>query len=146
MSQSFDSGQHWSTTPTALALPGDQFMPWSVYDTSGRLRIGFFDRSVDPANHTYAYSLATETSGGSLSFTVGQVSDFNSDPTQGDRWFARSVPNSGFSNATAFLGDYSNIAATSAGGVVAYWTDMRNPATLGGVTRQGEDAYFAAAK
>jgi hypothetical protein len=33
-------------------------------------------------------------------------------------------------------------AATPDGGVVAYWTDMRNPANFGGVTRSGEDAYF----
>jgi len=27
--------------------------------------------------------------------------------------------------------------------VVAYWTDMRNDVTFAGVTRKGEDAYFA---
>jgi len=49
VSQSFDAGATWSA-PTPLGLPGDQFMPWGVYDTSGHLRIGMFDRSVDPAN------------------------------------------------------------------------------------------------
>jgi hypothetical protein len=29
--------------------------------------------------------------------------------------------------------------------VVAYWTDMRNPATFAGRTGSGEDAYFAKA-
>ncbi len=28
---------------------------------------------------------------------------------------------------------------------VAYWTDMRNDATFAGITRKGEDAYFARA-
>ena len=143
VSQSFDGGQTWSA-PTALALDGDQFMPWGVYDTSGKLRIGFFDRSVDTANHIYGYTVATETSDGSLTFGEAVVSTVNSDPTQGDRWFARTV-NTNFPHATAFMGDYSNIAATAAGGVVAYWTDMRNDASLGGVTRKGQDAYFAAA-
>jgi hypothetical protein len=41
------------------------------------------------------------------------------------------------------LGDYSNIAATADGGVVAYWTDMRNDATFAGATGHGEDAFFA---
>jgi hypothetical protein len=50
--------------------------------------------------------------------------------------------NAAFPHATAFLGDYSNIAATADGGVVAYWTDMRNGVTFAGVTRKGEDAYF----
>ena len=66
----------------------------------------------------------------------------NSDPTTSDLWFARTV-NPAFPNATAFLGDYSNIAATADGGVVAYWTDMRNDATFAGATRHGEDAFFA---
>ena len=119
-------------------------MPWSAYDKFGRLRIGFFDRSVDVNNHKYAYSLATENVAGSLSFTSGAVSTVNSDPTTGDRWFARNV-NANFLNATAFLGDYSGIAVMPDGSVVAYWTDMRNDATFGGVTRKGEDAYFGTA-
>jgi len=140
-SQSFDSGQTWSS-PSALALAGDQFMPWGAYDRSGKLRIGFFDRSVDPANHKYGYSLATEMTAGSLNFTRALISTVDSDPTTGDRWFGRSV-NPAFPHATAFLGDYSNIATTADGGVVAYWTDMRNDATFAGITRKGEDAYFA---
>jgi hypothetical protein len=142
VSQSFDHGATWSA-PTALTLSGDQFMPWGAYDTSGRLRIGFFDRSVDSANHKYGYTLATETAPGTLTFTETLVSTVLSDPTTGDRWFARNVSPS-FPHATAFLGDYSNIAALPNGGVVAYWTDMRNPATFRGITRQGEDAFFAA--
>src|SRR5262249_57571248 len=108
VSQSYDRGQTWSS-PAALALAGDQFMPWGAYDTSGKLRIGFFDRSVDPANHKYGYTLATERTGGSLSFTKAVISTVDSDPTTGDRWFARNV-NPAFPHATAFLGDYSNIA------------------------------------
>jgi hypothetical protein len=141
VSQSFDRGHTWSS-PTALKLSGDQFMPWSAYDASGALRIGYFDRSIDPANHKYGYSIATEAGAGSLTFTTKQVTTALSDPTTGDRWFARTV-NPAFPNATAFLGDYSTIATTAAGGVVAYWTDMRNSATLAGITRSGEDAYFA---
>ena len=143
VSQSFDRGRTWSS-PVALALAGDQFMPWGAYDVSGKLRIGFFDRSVDPANHKYGYTLATEMTGGSLNFTRTVISTVDSDPTTGDRWFSRNV-NLAFPHATAFLGDYSNIAATADGGVVAYWTDMRNDATFAGITRKGEDAYFARA-
>jgi hypothetical protein len=67
-----------------------------------------------------------------------------SDPTKDDRWFAATVDPS-FPHATTFLGDYSNIAVTPTGGVVAYWTDLRQPACFAGVCRQGEDAFFAAA-
>jgi hypothetical protein len=142
VSQSFDHGQHWSS-PTAIALPGDQFQSWATYDTSGRLRIGTFDRQYDPANHLYGYTVLTETAPGSLTFNGTRVSTASSDPTTGDRWFAANL-NSSFPFATAFLGDYSNIAATPSGGVVAYWTDMRNQACFAGRCGHGEDAYFAA--
>ena len=142
VSQSFDRGQTWSA-PVPVALPGDQFQPWSAYDTHGRLRIGTFDRSVDPANHLYNYSLATETAPGSLAFTTAPVSSQTSDPTSGDRWFAATV-NPAFPFATSFLGDYSNIAIVPDGsGVVSYWTDMRNPVDFAGRAGHGEDAYFA---
>ena len=141
VSQSFDRGVTWSA-PVSLALTGDQFMPWGAYDTTGRLRIGTFDRSVDAANHKYAYSIATETGSGTLAFTTAAITTVNSDPTTGDRWFARTV-NSAFPFGTSFLGDYSNIAATANGGVVAYWTDLRVDSTFAGRTGHGEDAFFA---
>jgi hypothetical protein len=144
VSESTDGGSTWST-PTAIARSGDQFMPWAAYDTAGRLRVGFFDRSYDGANHKYGYSIATETSPGS--FSTAQVSTALSDPTTNDEWFAASI-NSSFPEATAFLGDYSNIAALPSGGVAAYWTDMREencwPAGPG-CGRHGEDAYFGIA-
>jgi hypothetical protein len=146
VSESLDGGATWSS-PTPIQLPGDQFMPWAAFDGSGTLRIGFFDRSYDSANHLYGYTIATETSPGT--FTTSQVTTALSDPTMNDRWFARNV-DSAFPNATAFLGDYSNIAAISgtSSGVVAYWTDMRLENCWGlapGCGRTGEDAFFAKA-
>jgi hypothetical protein len=74
---------------------------------------------------------------------TSKVSTVSSDPTTGDRWFAPTV-NQAFPNATAFIGDYSNIAATPSGGVVAYWTDLREQACFAGVCRHGSDGFFAA--
>jgi hypothetical protein len=139
VSQSFDNGRTWSA-PAAIKLAGDQFMPWGAYDARGRLRIGTFDRSGDPANHTYNYSLATQTGSG---FSVVTASTVVSDPTTGDRWFARNV-NPNFPNATAFLGDYSNIAVVpGTTTVLTYWTDLREQACFAGICRHGEDAFFA---
>ena len=143
VSQSFDRGRTWSS-PTALTLSGDQFMPWGAYDSDGLLRIGFFDRQYDAANHKYGFSLATESSPGSVAFTTSQLTTALSDPTRGDRWFAATA-DAAFPFATTFLGDYGNIAAVPSGGVVAYWTDMRLDATFAGRTGHGEDAFFAAA-
>jgi hypothetical protein len=142
VSQSTDRGRTWSA-PKALTLRNDQFMPWGAYDTGGRLRIGTFDRSISGANHVYGYTLATESTPGSTGFTTRLVSTARSQPTRDDRWFANTV-NPAFPFATSFLGDYSNIAATPSGGVVAYWTDMRKQACFAGRCGHGEDAYFAA--
>jgi hypothetical protein len=141
VSQSFNGGQTWST-PVALAAPGDQFQPWAAYDSSGKLHIGYFDRSYDPANHKYGYTLATETTAGSLSFSTTQLTTTLSDPTQGDRWFSGLTVNSSFPHPTAFLGDYSGIAA-GPGGVVGYWTDLRNTVCFTVRCGTGEDAFFA---
>ena len=143
VSQSFDRGRTWSA-PVALTLPGDQFMPWGAYDSGGVLRIGLFDRRYDAANHRYGYSLATETPAGALTFATTQLTTALSDPTTGNRWFAAMV-NPAFPFATRFLGDYSNIAAVPSGGIVAYWTDLRETACFAGRCRQGQDAFFAAA-
>jgi hypothetical protein len=135
--------RHWSS-PIALTLKGDQFMPWGAYDSAGLLRIGTFDRQYDAANHMYGYSLSTETSAGTLTFTTTELTTARSDPTTGDRWFARS-PNPKFPFATTFLGDYSNIAAFPSGGIAAYWTDMRQQACFGARCGHGEDAFYATA-
>ena len=141
VSQSLDRGRHWSA-PVSLLLAGDQFMPWGAYDKNGILRIGLFDRSYDVANHQYGYTIASETGPGTLSFNLSQTTTALSDPTSADRWFAATASPS-FPFATSFLGDYSNIAATPSGGVVAYWTDMRRQACFGVRCGRGEDAFFA---
>jgi hypothetical protein len=143
VSQSFDRGRNWSA-PVALTLLRDQWMPWGAYDATGRLRIGTFDRQYDPANHLYGYTLATETTAGSLAFGTTQVTTALSDPTRDNRWFAATL-NPSFPAANAFIGDYSNIAIVPGmtGGVVSYWTDLRLQACFGGACGHGEDAFFA---
>jgi hypothetical protein len=143
VSQSFDRGRSWSA-PVALTLARDQWMPWGAYDATGRLRIGTFDRRYDPANHLYGYTLATETTAGSLAFGTTQVTTALSDPTRDNRWFAATV-NPNFPAANAFIGDYSNIAIVpgTTGGVVSYWTDLRLQACFAGACGHGEDAFFA---
>jgi hypothetical protein len=144
VSQSLDGGATWSA-PTVFAKAGDQFMPWGAYDASGMLRIGYFDRSYDPANHAYGYTLATEKNWGSLNFKFAQWTTALSDPTQGDRWFSGRTPNPAFPNPTTFLGDYSGIAAAPDGSVVALWTDMSLLTSFAGRTGASEDAFYGSA-
>ena len=141
VSQSYDRGHTWSA-PSAIALANDQWMPWGEFDGSGRLRVGMYDRSADPANDVYMYSIATELAPGTLSFTVSPVSTVASDPTKGDRWAA--TVNPAFPHSTFWLGDYSNIAIVpGTTHVAAYWTDMRETACWAFRCGHGEDAYFA---
>jgi hypothetical protein len=143
VSQSWDGGHTWSS-PAAILSPGDQFMPWAAYDSAGKLRIDYFDRSYDPANHKYGYTLATETTPGSLSYTYEQLTTALSDPTQGDRWFSSPTVNPNFPYPTRGLGDYSGIAVSPSGGVVALWTDLRLNTCFNGRCGAAEDAFFAA--
>jgi len=141
VSQSFDGGQTWSS-PIALTIANDQFQPWGAYDKTGHLQIGYFDRSYDPLNEQYGYSVASEVTPGSLAFTTQEVSTALSDPTKNDAWFRRNG-NAAFPNATGFLGDYSNIAILGNGNVGAFWTDMRNPSGFPGrATLAGEQGFF----
>jgi hypothetical protein len=141
VSQSFDGGQTWSS-PIALTIANDQFQPWAAYDRTGRLQIGYYDRSYDPSNEKYGYSVASETTPGSLVFTTQEVSTALSDPTKNDAWFRRNG-NAAFPNATGFLGDYSNITILGNGNVGAFWTDMRNPSGFPGrATLAGEQGFF----
>jgi hypothetical protein len=142
VSQSSDGGATWSA-PTAITAAGDQFMPWGAYDSSGTLRIGYFDRSYDPANHMFGYTLATETSPGSLAFATTELTTTLSDPTKGDRWFSGITVNNAFPHPTRFLGDYSGIAGGA--GATALWTDLRNTVCFTVRCGAGEDAFYAAA-
>jgi hypothetical protein len=142
VSQTFNGGQTWSA-PTAISSPGDQFMPWAAYDSSGSLHIGYFDRSYDPENHKFGYTLASETSPGSLSFSFSQLTSELSNPTQGDRWFSGVTVNAAFPHPSRFIGDYSGIAAAPDGSILGYWTDMRQNVCFTTRCGSGEDAYFA---
>src|SRR5262249_29902502 len=52
-------------------------------------------------------------------------------------------PHGNFHDASAFIGDYSNIAILGNGGVGAYWTDMRNPSGFPGrAAEAGEQGFF----
>ena len=144
VSQSTNGGRTWSA-PIAIAARGDQFMPWASYGGDGRLRVGYFDRSYDPANHKFGYTLATENRAGTLAFATTQVTTALSDPTRDNRWFSGRTPNPAFPHPTSFLGDYSGIDSAQ-GFTAALWTDLRNAVCFGGRCGHGEDAMYATSR
>jgi hypothetical protein len=140
VSQSFDGGQTWFA-PTAIQAPGDQFQPWGAYNASGQLQVGYYDRSYDPANHKYGFTLASETDPGSLNFTFQQVTTVLSDPTR-DCGFPWAVTvNTAYPHPTPFVGDYCGITIVpGTNKVAALWTDLREQSVYGGYA---SDAFFA---
>lgn len=142
ISQSFDRGRTWST-PVVLSLPGDQFQPSAVFDGTGHLRVGFFDRSYDPANRKYGYTLASENTPGSLTFSLRQVTTALSDPTHDDHFQAEKTYSPAFAHPTRTIGDHGALVATPTG-VAALWTDLRDQVCFGGRCGAGQGSYFAA--
>ncbi len=140
VSETRNAGRSWSP-PTAIHLPNDQFMPWAAYDSQGRLRVGFFDRSYDPANHKYGYTLASEGAPGSLAFSMAHISTALSDPTR-DNTASRGTINPAFPNPAASIGDYTAIAVGPTF-VAALWTDLRETGCVSGRCGFRQDAYFA---
>jgi len=140
VSETYAGGRTWST-PRAIHRPNDQFMPWAAYDAHGVLQVGFFDRAYDPANHRYGFTLATEKAPGSLQFSFRKVSTVLSDPTR-DNLASRGTINPAFPFPAVSVGDYPGIAVTP-DAVVAYWTDLRNDACIGGRCGHRQDSYFA---
>ena len=133
-----------------LVGPGGAHARARPVDALGRLRRQrqAADRnirpSVDAGEHLYGYTLATETSAGSLAFGTTQVTTALSDPT---RATAGSPPRS--TRTSRSRTRLSATTATSrsfpaaAGGVVSYWTDLRVEACFAGRCGHGEDAFFA---
>ena len=140
VAESFDAGRTWTTK--IFTVRNDQFFPWAAFDRSGELRVGYMDRSYDAANHKYGFTLATETSPGSLTFTTQQVTNVLSDPTRDDRWFSGTTINAAFPHPTSFIGDYNGIAA-GPNGIATLWTDLRAQVTFGGRSGSGSNAEFA---
>lgn len=140
VSQTSDGGRTWSP-PSPIRQPNDQFMPWAAYDNHGLLRVGYFDRSYDPANHKYGYTLATESSPGSLTFSTAQVSTALSDPTR-DNTATRGTINPAFPNPAVSIGDYTAVAVGPTF-VATMWTDLRETGCVNGRCGFRQDAYFA---
>ncbi|MGE5226475.1 MAG: sialidase family protein [Planctomycetaceae bacterium] len=137
LSESWDAGRHWSAPSVVGADPSnDQFFPSVVFLSDGRLVVGMMDRSYDPANHAYAYSLSLQTASG---WQTQNVSGALSDPTMDNRWFTGGQVFPGFAYPTTFIGDYTTVAVD---GNVAFplWTDLRNDTTFSG--RTGHDEQF----
>ena len=110
LSVSKNGGKSW-TVPIKVSDDtgvADQFLPWIAVDPGGLLSLGWLDRRLDPGNLNYDVFYTNTTDG---------------------RTF---LPNVKVNSSTSIVqtqytvGDYTGLAATSAGVVLA-WPDLRVP-------------------
>jgi len=140
VSESTDAGRHWSTPDVVGANPrNDQWFPSVAFLSDGRLVVGMNDRSYDPANNAYAYSLSIQTATG---WSTQNVSGALSDPTKNNRWFTGGQIFPNFPYPTTFIGDYTEIAVSGTT-VRSFWTDLRNDTTIFGRTGHDEQLMEA---
>ena len=118
-------------------------MPWGAFDRAGSFASVSSIGSTIPRTTVWLHAGDAGVRA-RAAVHYDQLTTALSDPDEGNRWFAATL-NPAFPFATTFLGDYSNIAAEPSGGVVAYWTDLRNQACFGGRCGSGQDAFFATA-
>lgn len=126
LSRSTDGGTTW-TQHTVDSAQNDQFFPWVAVSRTGRVDVGYMDRSYSPGQSVcqYGFSLRRVTFPGGV-FTPAakiRVDTGLSDPGK-SRWF------SGLTNGNSlFVGDYNGVAIGSDGKTWSAWTDQRADAT-----------------
>jgi hypothetical protein len=124
--RSDDGGSSWTDPLSVLpaaSSQNDQFYPWAAVDSSGVLRVSFMDRSYDPDNIKYGYTLSSSSDHGST-FTPVRVDTGLSNPND-----SRFFTNGGQTNGKAtFIGDYNGLAIGPDGVSHPIWTDMRTNA------------------
>jgi hypothetical protein len=117
ISLSHDGGMTWSdarflSTAGAAPAPQDQFFPAIASDEAGRLYAIWYDRRRDPANTNIDTWQAVSGDDGAT-WKSGRISSVSWDP------------NRGFFTCGCFIGDYNQIAASTAA-VYPVWTDGRD--------------------
>jgi len=118
-------------------VAGDQFFPWVAVGPGGVVGVGYMDRSYDPANSLYGFTLATSKNR-RAAFSAVQASTALSDPNH-SRWFSGRT-----GGKSTFIGDYNGLAFGPDGVAHPFWTDMRYVVKVG--TRSGttQDVFTAA--
>jgi len=128
LARSTNGGSSWTVFNIDSAA-NDQFYPWVDVSNSGRVDIGYMDRSYQPevqgAACKYGFSLRRITFPGGV-FTPTpkvQVDTGLSNPGK-SRWFSGTTAGN-----SRFIGDYNGIAIGSDGKTWSLWTDQRADAS-----------------
>ncbi|MBI1790314.1 MAG: exo-alpha-sialidase [Acidobacteria bacterium] len=124
LARSGDGGATWKTMAIDTTA-NDQFYPWVAVAPSGRVDVGYMDRSYSTGQSECKYGftltrLTLDAAGNVTSQSRQRVDTGLSDPGH-SRWFSGST-----NGNTRFIGDYNGIAVGSDGATWSLWTDQRN--------------------
>jgi len=124
LARSADGGLTWSEH-LLDGSPNDQFYPWVAVAPSGRVDIGYMDRSYSSgqAECQYGFTLnrVTFDAGGAINSQAAVRVDTGLSDAGRSRWFSGAT-----GGPTTFLGDYNAVAVGSDGATWSLWTDHRN--------------------
>jgi hypothetical protein len=123
LARSIDGGATW-VEHILDSSPNDQFHPWVAVAPSGRVDVGYMDRSYSAGQEVCQYG-----------FTLGRVTfDAAGDPTVSRQRVDTRLSDAGRSRwysdetdgKTLFVGDYNGVAVGPDGTTWSIWTDQRN--------------------
>jgi hypothetical protein len=121
--RSTDGGQTW-VQHAIDTTSNDQFYPWVAVAPTGRVDVGYMDRSYSSGQSVckYGFSLTRLTfdAGGGIETSAKTRVDSALSDADRSLWF------SGGTGLTTFIGDYNGVAVGSDLATWSFWTDHRN--------------------
>lgn len=123
LARSANGGLTW--VEHVFASPNDQFYPWVAVSPTGRVDIGYMDRSYSSGQNEcqYGFTLRRVTFSGTGAIVTNAAArvDTGLSDAGRSRWFSGAT-----GGPTTFLGDYNAVAVGSDGATWSLWTDHRN--------------------
>ncbi len=123
LARSTNGGATWTTYPIDTTA-NDQFYPWVSVAASGRVDVGYMDRSysADQVVCQYGFTLTRLVfDGGIITSSLRTRVDTGLSNPGRSRWFSSST-----NSNSRFIGDYNGVATGSDGATWSLWTDQRN--------------------
>ncbi len=133
LARSTDGGATW-TVDNIDSAANDQFYPWVDVAPSGRVDVGYMDRSYSAGQSEckYGFTVARVTYGGGPPAVVKTRVDSAISHADNSRWFGRN---------SRFIGDYNGLDVGPDGKTWSLWTDYRaNPVVGDPLGRYGQHA------
>ena len=143
LARSIDGGTSWAEH-IVDSSPNDQFFPWVAVALSGRVDVGYMDRSYsadqDVCQYGFTLSRVAFDAADHPTLSRQRVDTGLSDAGR-SRWYS-----DGTDGKTLFIGDYTGVAVGPDGTTWSIWTDQRNVVADPPSPRQDHGQHAVAAR